>query len=838
MRPVGHGYHPHNHSHAFPPQQAAVAAAAHWLHGAIPSSQPSASNLTGQPIKLPPAPPRPRSESPVKSPTASAATALSASSSISSTTTATGIVPITINTSSGTAMTHPHPSQIYHPQAGQPTHAMHPHMGQPVFKLGSPGGNVSQQSSPTKTQTDKSVVMTATPMGAQPVPVHPSRMTPVLQVNATGVSPPRYPHGMHRMPFMQPHLPPHSAAAFYGVHGTGPPYLLPSPNNMHAMAGYGPSQHHIQAAFPHPPPPPPAHMMPPRVAAGVAAQGIHVPAPMLSPGGTPYKRPVAVANPLQVGMVPASVAGPMSPAMAQAAEKKLIMSTASAPSFLPPPVGVPTSEHPPAGYQFLPSAVNIKPATSNDGPTTSVQTRELESKPKPTAPHPLGKFTELYSQQSNSQFQLPRKQDEQVLFQNPYLQREFHNYILQTEGHSAANSFMNIIQQFNRENTPTVVLSPPRHHTTNTPPMRATHSEGDLGFMRRKEKDSPSKSVGPKRETVSVHLEEPPRSGSRDSVASHGGLDLSDHSDHSRRSSFSDRSRESSSPLAPCGNGFPFSIQPGMGPVHTLSNSLGSKQHQQANNQSNGHTKHQKNGNHRDNHMNTSNSVQRRNRETNNDDLLNDVEMPTVVDNMVKFIGESLDDNHTENELGNIHIGHSPPRLPPTLTRPRSASGERQTPLYMRRAPGQGGGSQTQPNLSYASALRSQLPIASSPEERSPSPPTMNVTSGLLANRKQHHSDVSAVQLLQQRRLEQGLRLAVDSSINKSSDANDDLLIHANVAAGSRPLSQLMTTSLLPPPTTDPLTPEMSQPADPLDLLKNLNIKASPGTQALYQYFS
>ncbi len=53
--------------------------------------------------------------------------------------------------------------------------------------------------------------------------------------------------------------------------------------------------------------------------------------------------------------------------------------------------------------------------------------------------------------------------------------------------------------------------------------------------------------------------------------------------------------------------------------------------------------------------------------------------------------------------------------------------------------------------------------------------------------------------------------------------------------ATPRPLAQLMTTSLLPPPTTD--APDTPQPDDPLDLLKNLNIKASPGTEALYQYF-
>ncbi len=50
------------------------------------------------------------------------------------------------------------------------------------------------------------------------------------------------------------------------------------------------------------------------------------------------------------------------------------------------------------------------------------------------------------------------------------------------------------------------------------------------------------------------------------------------------------------------------------------------------------------------------------------------------------------------------------------------------------------------------------------------------------------------------------------------------------------PQRPLVTTTLLPPPSTDPVTPDLQQP-DPLDLLRNLNVRASPGTEALYQYF-
>ena len=825
LRPVGYGYHLH-HAHAQHQQQQA-AMTAHWQHSVMHGGQTTASNLTGQPIKLLPS--RGRSESPVKGVVGGVSPG---SSTASRSTPSDGTAAISVNTSGAAATV----VQGHRPQLGQPVHVLHPHVGQPVFKLGSPGSNSVQQASPTKTQVEKTTVITAQTMRGQPVQaMHTSRMAPVLQPTAAGVSAPRYPHGMHRMPFIQPHLPPHSAAAYYGMHGAGPPYLLPSPNNMHTMAGFGHPPHHIQTTFPHPPPPPPAHMMAPRVAAGVTTQAAMQvpPPPMLSPGGTPQKQPVmTVTKSVPAGMMLQSGAGPLSPPIPQLTDKKLSGST-SAPSFLPPPA----VENPPAGYQFLPSAVNVRSLVHKEA-TASAPLRIPESKPvpPPPAPLPLGKFTGPYSQQSNNHFQLPKKEDGQVLFQNPYLQREFHNYILQTEGHSAASSFMNTIQQYNRSNAHNTVPSPTRSgsHHTNAQLVRATHSENDLGHMQRSENESPSKNSRVKRETVSVHLEEPPRAGSRDSVASYGAPDFSDHSDHSRRSSFSDRSRETSSPLAPTpsGNGFPFSMQPGMGPVHTLSNSqvLGSKQNSQVHTQTNGYTRPQQNGHNVQNYPSTSNNSQQRSGETKSDDLLNDVELPTVVDNMVKFIEDSLEDKHSENELGNIHIGHSPTRLPPSLARPRSASGERQAPLYLRRAPGQGSSSQTQPNLSYASALRNQLPAASSSEE--------NTTSPSVNRESEEQKQQQMLLQQQQRRLQLGLGIPLEVAATSISSKNTDPLLPTSAAGGSRPLSQLMTTSLLPPPTTDPLTPEMSQPADPLDLLKNLKIKASPGTQALYQYFS
>ena len=491
LRPVGYGYHIHN-THAQHQQQHQAGVTAQWQHSVMHAGQTTASNLTGQPIKLPP--PRGRSESPIKGAVGGVS---SGSSTASRNTPSDGTAAISVNTSGAVATS----VQGHRPQLAQPSHVLHPHVGQPVFKLGSPGGNSVKQASPTKTQVEKTTVITAQTMGGQPVQaLHTSRMAPVLQATAAGVSAPRYPHGMHRMPFIQPHLPPHSAAAYYGMHGAGPPYLLPSPNNMHTMAGFGHPPHHIQTTFPHPPPPPPAHMMTPRVAAGAVTQApIQVPPPpMLSPGGTPQKQPVvAVAKPVPTGMMLQSGAGPLSPPIPRLTDKKLSAST-STPSFLPPPA----VENPPAGYQFLPSAVNVRPLVQKEA-AVPVPLRIPESKPAqpPPAPLPLGKFTGPYSQQSNNNFQLPKKEDGQVLFQNPYLQREFHNYILQTEGHSAASSFMNIIQQYNRSNTPNTVPSPPRSgsHHTNALTVRATQSENDVGHMQRSENEFPSKNSGPKR---------------------------------------------------------------------------------------------------------------------------------------------------------------------------------------------------------------------------------------------------------------------------------------------------------------------------------------------------
>ncbi len=69
------------------------------------------------------------------------------------------------------------------------------------------------------------------------------------------------------------------------------------------------------------------------------------------------------------------------------------------------------------------------------------------------------------------------------------------------------------------------------------------------------------------------------------------------------------------------------------------------------------------------------------------EDFLSDLERPTAVDTMVKFIEDSLEDRSSESELGNIHIGQSPVRIPGAMGGQQyTAPAERAVPLYLRRA--------------------------------------------------------------------------------------------------------------------------------------------------------
>jgi hypothetical protein len=249
---------------------------------------------------------------------------------------------------------------------------------------------------------------------------------------------------------------------------------------------------------------------------------------------------------------------------------------------------------------------------------------------------------------------------------------------------------------------------------------------------------------------------------------------------------------------------------------------------------------------------------------------------------MVRFIEDSLEDTVGETELGNIHIGQSAVKVP--YPNSAAASAERPVPLYMRRAgqasaQGGGGGS----SLSYAGALRSQ---PTPPDVgTSPSPPTMGNVSpsvasaynmvpnmnhsrlGLLQQQQLHyqqqqqqpHTGLSAMQ----HQPHTGLSAMQHPEQQQPHTHPDQQQPHTGLSAMQHPelaaagvvgggaygqLRQrgMIRHGVLPPGSAlshlDNMRQQQQQQsgdvADPLDLLRNLNIKASPGTQALYQYFS
>ncbi len=404
-------------------------------------------------------------------------------------------------------------------------------------------------------------------------------------------------------------------------------------------------------------------------------------------------------------------------------------------------------------------------------------------------------MSEPLSEQLNKHLlHLPLNIDEQVLFQNPYLQRELHNYILQSEGTTAANRFMQTVQHFNRS-----------HESIQPQPLLQPILQQNGA-----DKNDNHKHTQPKREIVSV---QPRGVHTQSDYFPPLNTDTTGASKRPSNSPISDRSRDTSSPRAPSGNGFPFSMQPGMGPAHTVS----SMQPQNVDSFSNTFPDHLRNplnvstrGNpnvsdgdtfkkSQSHRFRDSRDVHRRH------GLLGDAELPHAVDNVVRFIEDSLDGQSSENELGNIHIGEHPTENIALFgTKPNTSFGGRQAPLYMRGNVGHNSGPQQ--DLSYAGVLRSQA---------STTPVTCS------------HQRIYSTR---QETVPQSPQIPVPTIGRSETEASQ-------MSAQERPATQqLVTTSLLPPPSI-PLTPDTIQP-DPLELLKNLNIKASPGTQALYQYFS
>ena len=350
--------------------------------------------------------------------------------------------------------------------------------------------------------------------------------------------------------------------------------------------------------------------------------------------------------------------------------------------------------------------------------------------------------------------------DDQRMLQNIFLQREVYSYILQREGPQAASNFMQMLQSQQQ-----IGAGPKRQHS---PTSRA----GDPPSPPLAANCSPSKAK-PKRETVSVQLEDPPlllgARSSQDSSATLNGLPTEEF--HQPRGWPGEAASQPSShaagkltyskalsafpsnksPPEPYPNNQPFSStssQPAMNGLLTTYSPT-----------SNGYSRLSDSSSSTYNSM-LSDTVHTR------EDLLQDQERPLAVDHMMRFIEEGLD--IPDHSLPPSNLGQD------SVLSPSLGPVERQGPLYMRRT------SRDSPTgLSYAGALRSQ-PVVTPPP--TPTPTTVKLTASQFFSSVREHQRAEAQQ--QQQQQQQQLQ------------------------------------------------------QDPLDLLKNLNIKASPGTQALYQYFS
>lgn len=192
---------------------------------------------------------------------------------------------------------------------------------------------------------------------------------------------------------------------------------------------------------------------------------------------------------------------------------------------------------------------------------------------------------------------------------------------------------------------------------------------------------------------------------------------------------------------------------------------------------------------------------------TSRDMSLSDITAPSQIDNVVKFI---TDEYSSESELGNIHIGQSPVNVPlpvPNFSSLPPSHTDRAVPLYMRRK------ETDSPASVNSESSQDQAPIGS-PSER---------------DRLRLHMPPS--------------QLTYASVLRRQSSTSPSP--HGLPPSRTRNLLQSPTTPDLGLSPTTPgafhdntPTPTGDAEANPLELLKNLNIKSSQGTQALYQYFS
>ena len=571
----------------------------------------------------------------------------------------------------------------------------------------------------------------------------------------------------------------------------GPVFLSPKSRQ---IAGNVPS-----ISPPIPPPPPqsiPGHYMGYPLAPGVMMPYLPVQSglPPLGRDPSAVRDATAMRDLKTADLFPQNKHGQPPP---EVATNKDRFSDRIAPGVSPSTItDIPVSTQSPQQIQFLPSACNIS--------TTSSDVNAENQRQRYPSGGSLGKPLPEHGQETSAAaptYLLYNKTREQLLLTYPHLQKEFYNYIFQTEGLAAAGNFAtNLLQhqQHNRKGPHDQQNSERTHHTEHISQTASPHHHmngynvGQQTVVGQSNVCHPSAltGFGANPQHVQEHYsgmiktEQTPRSVSRESVGSHSTM--SDLSAPSRRSSLQS---EQSSDSHTFNNHLSPAIIPGFkGP--SSSGTCGRRPHSlmstpESKNSLEEHKAVYTNF-HRPEVVGHSSEVNENcTSEHNPEGLLQldvptdqeplkasleqqkaerDMDAPATLEQMIRFLEEE-EERQCEAAEASGHLNAGPADIPED-----DAGLERQGPLYMRR-PGQNPGP---PRLSYASALRSHPP-PSSPTAFPLTPETPQTPLGL-----------------------QG------------------------ATGGANPFS----------------LPNMSDHSDPLEVLKNLNIKASPGTQALYQYFS
>ena len=445
-----------------------------------------------------------------------------------------------------------------------------------------------------------------------------------------------------------------------------------------------------------------------------------------------------------------------------------------------PPLSV--SDRSPPNIQFLPTACNVNVKESMGLAVDGGSAGGGLHKPGQTQPQG-GEKQNLNESHS--------------LFRNPVLQYELYSYMQQTEGQHVAASYFNSLTTANQTQS--------HNAGSQEPPSRNSshaHLPNKVAVPLHQAAAVPS-NLSYKREsvTVSVRLDDTPQGTPQASLqGSMSGLsvDMSDMSDLSGRSSIqSEKSRENGSSPASSNVGGGQVQGSGFAAAQPIGSTLMAAQSAQSGPYTlAGLAPREAKGTFfcsdleqemcRD-HVP---SVGQGSGQGSDTDPLSDLEKAGTVEHMMRFLDDSLDERphqrqSSQTPISMLDFAATDDQVPlPSLSLPPPSSQERPVPLYLRGQASTPTCSSTiitpcstpQPNLSYAGALRSR-PTSTTPQT-TPTPPQ------------------------------------------------------------ATPVTPLGSSQLINPFFPPPAGEDGEEQPDPLELLKNLNIKSPHATEALYQYFA